>query len=68
MGAEGSLLGIVSGGSKGVAPILLITAKLKGKQPKTYKVPVTPKLKFDKIAAGIAKQIAKELVKIFEKG
>ena len=68
MGAEGSLLGITSGGSKGIAPVLLITAKLKGKQPKTYKVPVTPKVKFDKIAATIAKQIAKELVKIFEKG
>jgi hypothetical protein len=68
IGAKGSLLGISSGGKKGTAPKLLIEAKLKGKKAKTYKVGITPKIKFDKIAEKIAKEVAQELVKIFEKG
>ncbi len=68
MGAKGSLLGITSGGKKGTTPKLLIKAKLKGKKVKTYKVNIAPKIKFDKIAEKIAKEIAAELVKIFKKG
>ena len=67
LGAAGSLQGIVSGGKKGKAPVLIIDVSIHGKHHVYREGIASVKNEFKKLADEIAKEVAKELLKVFQK-
>lgn len=67
LGADGSLVGIISAGKEGTAPRLIIDVSLHGKRHVYYEDLDALEKGFEKIAQDIAKDVAKELLKIFKK-
>ncbi|WP_420547513.1 hypothetical protein [Curvivirga sp.] len=63
LGAAGSLQGITSGGKSGEQPVLIVDVDIAGKNS-VFRQSIAPDAKdFNKLANGIAKLIAKQLVK-----
>lgn len=67
LGAAGSLQGIVSGGKKGKAPVLIIDVSIVGKRHVYRESIGSVKSEFKKLADEISKEVAKELLKVFSK-
>ena len=67
LGAEGSLLGITSGGRHGKKPTLIIDCNI-GRSHHVYRESITSvKKEFKHLAKDIAHEVAKELVTLFKK-
>jgi hypothetical protein len=68
IGAAGSVEGILTGGKKGKAPVLIIDCTIAGKRHVYREGIGSAKKEFEHLAKQIAHEMAKELVKVFKKG